>query len=214
MFTGIIEELGEITSIKSSANGGKITICAGKIAEGTKIGDSISVNGVCLTATDIHKNLITMDILRETLDKTTLRVSSVGEKVNLECSLQPTSRFGGHFVFGHVDCRGKVEEAQRQGQDWLFRICVEENLMTLIAPKGSIAVDGISLTVAEIKKSSFTVYIIPHTYGTTTLQFRKRGAEVNIEADMLARYVLRSLTTLKEKGVALNENFLREHGFI
>ena len=214
MFTGIIEELGEIIGIKTSADGGKITVYAGSVAEGTKVGDSISVNGACLTVADIKKNDLTMDILRETLDKTTLSMSAIGDKVNLERSIQPSSRLGGHFVFGHVDCRGKVEEAKRVGRDWLFRISVEESLMPLIAVKGSIAVDGISLTVAEVAKSSFTVYIIPHTFENTTLQFRKRGSEVNIEADMLARYVHRALVSMKEKGSVVTEDYLREHGFI
>ena len=212
MFTGIIEELGEIIAIKTSADGGKITIHVEKIAEGTKIGDSISVNGACLTVAEINKNSLTMDILRETLNKTTLSSSAVGDKVNLERSFQPSSRLGGHFVFGHVDCRGNVEEVKRAGRDWLFRISVEENLMPLIAVKGSIAVDGISLTVAEVDKSSFTVYIIPHTYNATTLQFRKHGSEVNVEADMLARYVYRIIDT-KKGCIEINEDFLKKHGF-
>ena len=212
MFTGIIEELGEIVAIKTSAGSGKVIIRTSSVANGTKIGDSISVNGACLTVSEINKNNLTMDILRETLDKTTLSSSAVGNKVNLERSLQPSSRLGGHFVFGHVDCRGRVEEVKRIGRDWLFRISVEENLMPLIAPKGSIAIDGISLTVAEVDKTYFTVYIIPHTFEETTMQFRKQGSEVNVEADMLARYVYRIIEAKKVNEI--NEDFLKKHGFL
>jgi len=214
MFTGIIEELGEISAIRKSSEGGIITIKADVVAEGTKIGDSISVNGVCLTVVDIGGRSVTMDILGETLKRSTLAKVSVGEMVNLERSLQPSSRLGGHFVFGHIDCRGSVVDVTRVGRDWVYRISVDESMMPFIAEKGSIAVDGISLTVAETAKADFTVHVVPHTYDNTTMLSRKRGDEVNIEVDMLARYVYRIISSMRESNKDITEEFLRGRGFL
>ncbi len=214
MFTGIVEELGVISAIRRSHEGGKITIKAEKAIEGTNVSDSISVNGVCLTVVDVSTDRITMDILKETLDRSTLAKASVSDKVNLERSLLPSSRLGGHFVFGHVDCRGRIVEVNRAGRDWLFKFSVDQDLMPFIAPKGSIAVDGISLTVVETVGSTFTVYMIPHTYEKTTMQFRKPGDDVNIEVDMLARYVHQAISSMQNKDSKITEDYLRKTGFI
>jgi riboflavin synthase len=214
MFTGIIEELGEVVDIRSTAEGGRIVIKARETVDETRRGDSISVNGVCLTVVEATETTLMMDILQETFARSTLSDVSPRDKVNLERSLQPSSRIGGHFVFGHVDCRGKVASAERSGRDWLFRITVTQDLMPFIAVKGSIAVDGISLTVAEVDDAGFSVYIIPHTFDNTTLQFRKAGSEVNIEVDMLARYVQRYLSSAQVKKSELTEEYLRDTGMI
>jgi len=214
MFTGIIEEIGEISEIRRSHEGGSITIKAEKAIEGTNVGDSISVNGVCLTVVDVGSDRITMDILKETLDRSTLARAAAGEKVNIERSLLPSSRLGGHFVFGHVDCRGRIVEINRAGRDWLFNFSVDRDLMHYIAPKGSIAIDGISLTVVETVGSTFTLYMVPHTYEKTTMQFRKPGDEVNIEVDMLARYVYQVISSMQNKDSKITEDYLRETGFI
>ncbi len=214
MFTGIIEELGVVRSITATGQGGRIAVTAAKALEGTGPGDSISVNGVCLTVVDTGSGRMEMDILKETLDRSTLGKISAGDKVNLERSLTPASRLGGHFVFGHVDCRGKIANIKRFGRDWQFTVSVDRELMPLIAPKGSIAIDGISLTVVDVADAAFTVHVIPHTFEQTTLKLRKTGSEVNVEVDMLARYVQRAISALTGKQGRITEDFLRETGFM
>ncbi len=214
MFTGIIEEVGEFISIEKVDGSAKFKLRAEKILENLKIGDSIAINGVCLTVVDSHQKIITADLLIETLEKTNLKYLQVGDKINLERALQPTSRIGGHFVTGHVDGMGKVIRREKKGADIVFTIEVAEEIIKLIAPKGSIAVDGISLTVVDVEQNSFTVHIIPHTIETTTMKFRTVGDYVNIEADILARYLVNFLSKTEKEKTRITEEFLAEHGLI
>jgi riboflavin synthase len=163
----------------------------------TKIGDSLAVNGCCLTVVQARSNskgkLIEFDLLKETWERTNLKNAVVGRAVNLERSLRAQDRFGGHFVTGHIDGTAQISRWERVGKDWLLEIRAEAELMPYLVFKGAVAVDGISLTVAEVKARSFRIWIIPHTYEVTALRERKVGDRVNIEADLLGKYVERFL---------------------
>ncbi len=214
MFTGIIEEVGEFISIEKVDGSARLKLRAEKILEDLKIGDSIAINGVCLTVVDYHQEIVTADLLSETLEKTNLKYLQSGGKVNLERALQPTSRIGGHFVTGHVDGMGKVIRREKKGADIVFMIEVAEEIIKLIAPKGCVAVDGISLTVVDVERNSFTVHIIPHTIETTTMKFRTVGDYLNIEADILARYLVNFLSKTEKEKTRITEEFLAEYGLI
>lgn len=193
MFTGIIEELGKIASLEKHANGAKIKISAKIVTENTNEGDSISVNGVCLTALDIKKDSFTADVSQETLDKSTLGKLKNGAKVNLERAVTPTTRLGGHIVQGHVDSRGKFVSATQNGDFWTVRISFPKEIGQYLVYKGSISVEGISLTIAELKTDYFEIAVIPKTWELTNLSTLKSGDEVNLEADVIAKYVERIL---------------------
>jgi riboflavin synthase len=226
MFTGLVETTGTFAGLAHGS--GKAARLALRVAEGfgpVKVGDSVAVNGVCLTTVKAGPGALEMDVLDETLAKTNLGALRPGERVNLERSLTPSSELGGHLVTGHVDATGTVRARTRQGADWIFEIGVEPGLMPFIAPKGAIAVDGISLTVVETAQGSagdgsFSVHIIPYTFENTTLGDRTEGARVNIEVDLIARYVVNYLTRAVPdlaagRGVQskLTREFLAEHGF-
>lgn len=190
MFTGIIEETGIIEGIRSKKNLSVLKVRAQKVLNGVKPGTSISVNGVCLTVTGIKQNILAFDIMRETLIKTNLGTLKPKSRVNLERALKANGRIDGHFVSGHVDDLGKVN-TRITGENYIeLRITVRKDLMKYIAPKGSVCIDGVSLTVGEVKKTYFSVYLIPFTLEVTTLGDRKKGDKVNIETDILAKYIL------------------------
>jgi riboflavin synthase len=193
MFTGIIEELGKIASFKKSANGAKIKISANLVTEGTNEGDSIAVNGVCLTALDVEKKSFTADVSQETLDKSTLGKLKIGAKVNLERAVTPNTRLGGHIVQGHVDSCGRFISATQNGDFWTVRIGFPKEIGQYLVYKGSISVEGISLTIAELKSDYFEIAVIPKTWELTNLSTLKAGDEVNLEADVIAKYVERIL---------------------
>lgn len=219
MFTGIIEETGTVLSVRGGRAGAVLDIAASKVLEDTGAGDSIAVNGVCLTVTPGHGHF-TADVMPESLRRTSLGSLSAGSKVNLERAMQCGGRFGGHIVSGHVDACGRVERLEHEGIALLMTVSVPAALMKYIAIKGSVTLDGVSLTVAEARDNAFTVSLIPHTLGSTTLGLLRTGSPVNVEADMLARYLERLLVagdghqdSLGSQGRGLTADFLKENGF-
>lgn len=187
MFTGIIEELGSIEKIDNYKGLRLLTVQAEKAVTRTKIGDSIAVNGVCLTVVRIDRNRLSFEVMAETLNNTTLKDLKLKERVNIERALRFDERVGGHFVLGHVDGVGVIRNKRVIAQNTIFEISVVKDLFKYIVFKGSVAVDGISLTVGEVKGNTFSVYLIPHTLKKTTLGFKGHSARVNIEVDMLAK---------------------------
>lgn len=214
MFTGIIEELGKIASLEKHANGAKIRVLAKFVTEGTNEGDSIAVNGVCLTALDIKKDSFSADVSQETLDKSTLSRLKNGTKVNLERAVTPQTRLGGHIVQGHVDSRGKFVSASQNGEFWTVRISFPREIGQYLVYKGSISVEGISLTIAELKDDYFEVALIPKTWEMTNLSTLKSGDEVNLEVDVIAKYVERILLYGKAENKSVTMETLRNAGFV
>ena len=192
MFTGIVEETGVVEAVKPAARAIQLVVRARLTGRGTKVGDSVAVNGCCLTvvkaAPRAKRGLIQFDLLRETWERTNLRFSCKGSLVNLERSLPVNGRLGGHFVTGHIDGVGKIARWGRAGADHVLEIVAPPGVMRYVVFKGSIAVDGISLTVAGVTKKSFRVWIIPHTCELTALRERRVGDRVNLEADLLGKY--------------------------
>ncbi|MCG1013315.1 riboflavin synthase [Tepidanaerobacter sp. GT38] len=215
MFTGIIEEVGIVTKLVGSSSGALITILCKKILEDLEIGDSVAVNGVCLTAREVKNDSFVADIMPETLRNTTLSELSAGKRVNLERALKAEGRFGGHIVLGHVDGVGRILRTYPEGNAVVFEIGVPPELMKYIVPKGSIAVDGISLTVQAVSIHGFSVSIIPHTLNTTVLQYKNQGDTVNIETDIIGKYVREYLLNLQEdtSGKGLTAEMLKLYGF-
>jgi len=220
MFTGLVEEVGVVQALEKQRLGGRLSVLARKVLEGTALGDSIAVSGACLTVVDLRADGFTVDCMPETLSHTTLGTMARGSLVNLERSLQLGGRLGGHLVLGHVDAVAEVLAVRPAGIAWEVSLSLPDAVRPCVAAKGSIAVDGISLTVMRVDERSFTVGIIPHTMKETTLNAVRAGQRVNLEADVLARYVQRALSagdtasTGGEKRSALTEELLREQGFI
>jgi riboflavin synthase len=194
MFTGIIEELGHVRSLEQRGDGVRIIIAAHTVTQDAREGDSIAVNGVCLTALDVTPDSFAADGSRETLDRSTLGKLTPGSRVNLERPLTPTARIGGHIVQGHVDARGKFLGAEDHGGSWTVRIAYPRDVSRYLVYKGSIAVEGISLTIAELTRDFFAVAIIPKTWEVTNLSTLRPGDEVNLEVDVLAKYVEKILS--------------------
>ena len=189
MFTGIVEETGRVKKIAPSVKSIRLTIAAGLAAKGARIGDSLAVNGCCLTIVKISRRTeLEFDLLRETWERTNFKELRAGSAVNLERSLAVGDRLHGHFVTGHIDGIGTIKKFEKRGADWLLEIVPPREVMRYTVFKGAIAVDGMSLTVAEVSAKTFRIWIIPHTYDVTALRERKVGSLVNIEADMLAKY--------------------------
>ena len=207
MFTGIIEELGTLKSL----NGGRIEITCEKILEDVKIGDSISTNGICLTVTDFAENFFAADVMPETLRRTSLEELNIGGAVNLERAMKVGDRFGGHIVSGHIDGTGKISNIRTDGNAVFINISAENFLLKQIAAKGSVALDGISLTVVDAAADFFSVSMIPHTRAVTNFKFKRVGSIVNIETDILAKYVDRLINF--KNAPALTKDFLLENGF-
>ena len=191
MFTGIIEELGRIDSLEKLEQGMRLNIACSTVVQGTNEGDSIAVNGVCLTALNITNASFSADVSPETLDRSTLGSLNVGSPVNLERSVTPETRLGGHIVQGHVDARGKFLDAKDEADFWTVRIGFPAEIARYIVEKGSIAVEGISLTVARLYDDSFNIAIIPKTWSVTNLSSLRPGDAVNLEVDIIAKYIER-----------------------
>ncbi len=189
MFTGLVEETGIVKKISDMTNGKRIVIAAKNVLTDLKIGDSVAVNGVCLTATEISENCFTVEAVGETLEKTTVGNLSPGCMVNLERAMSAGQRFGGHIVQGHVNGIGKIQHLSQRGENWLMEVVIPEELMRYIVPEGSITIDGISLTVATLKSNKVGINVIPHTYENTNIKQKSIGEPVNIEVDVLAKYV-------------------------
>lgn len=210
MFTGIIEELGQVEGLVKRAEGAIITARAPLIVPELFIGESVAVNGACLTVVAVKGSLFQADVMPETLNKTNLGDLKKNDIVNLERALKFNGRFSGHFVMGHIDGVGRINLKQKRGNALVFRIEVPNPLMRYIVQKGSIAIDGVSLTVAEMTNSSFTVSIIPHTALLTTLGVKQVGSRVNIEVDLIGKYVEKLLKDEISSNLILK---LKEHGF-
>jgi len=198
MFTGIIEELGSVRSIEERGENARIIITARIVTEGTNHGDSISVNGVCLTALDIQPDSFAADVSRETLSRSTLGRLNPGAPVNLERAVTPATRLGGHIVQGHVDARGQFAGVEDHGESWTLRIKYPSEIARYLVFKGSVAVEGISLTIAGLTDEYFEIAIIPKTWEVTNLSHLKPGDDVNIEVDVMGKYVEKLLAHLSK----------------
>lgn len=193
MFTGLIEEIGSVLELDVTDRGTRIQIVAPRIAEHLQIGDSVAVNGCCLTVADQRGEELTFHLLEESLERTNLKTLRGGSRVNLERALAANGRLGGHFVQGHIDCAGRILAWEERGQDHRLEVELPIELAHYVASKGSIAVNGISLTVAEVSGKSFAVWIVPHTKSQTNLQTARVGDLVNLEFDLIAKYIERML---------------------
>ena len=219
MFTGIIEEMGEVLGIKRTGSSAKIQIRAKRVLDGTKTGDSIAVNGVCLTAAKLLPDGFIADVMPETLRRTNLGALCTDSRVNLERALAADGRFGGHIVSGHIDGTGTIGQITKEGNAVRYRIAAEPGIMRGIVEKGSIAIDGISLTVTMVQAGQFEVSVIPHTLSETTLAHKKQGEIVNLENDVIGKYVERLLffeglnTNTPKAGSAITKEFLLRAGF-
>ena len=189
MFTGIVEEAGRVEQIKAGKRSTELRVRAPRIGRSLRVGNSIAVNGACLTVVGTRGGALRFDVLNETLRRTNLEFVQPGSLVNLERPLRADARLDGHFVLGHVDGRGKVRRLERDGKDYVLDIAAPASVMKYIVEKGSVAVDGISLTVARVARGWFRIWIIPHTREVTNLSSRKAGDIVNLEADILGKYV-------------------------
>ena len=189
MFSGIVEDLRRVKKVDAKKEFSRISIDLGLLIKGTKIGDSISVNGACLTIVEIEKSLATFDIMLETLNKTNLGDLKIGDKVNIERSLKMGERLDGHFVLGHVDGQGIIEKKVQDEDNCVIWVSLPNKLKYGLIPKGSIGVDGISLTIADIKDNKFAIALIPHTLKITTLGIKGVGDKVNIEIDYLGKWI-------------------------
>ncbi|NPV91391.1 MAG: riboflavin synthase [Firmicutes bacterium] len=220
MFTGIVEELGKVQSLSRGARSARMVLEARVVLEDVKLGDSIAVNGVCLTVTEFSSNRFGVDIMAETLDRSNLGRLTPGDLVNLERALRLSDRLGGHLVSGHIDGVGAIVRESREDLARILDISAPPGVTRYIIEKGSITVDGTSLTVVSVRDDGFTVSLIPHTRGQTTLGFKKVGHTVNLEADLIGKYVekLLGLTgkTDKEAGPrsGLTIDFLAQNGFL
>ncbi len=194
MFTGLVEETASVVALTPIAQGATLTVQASHVVEGTRLGDSIAVNGCCLTVTAISEGRLAFDLLAETLARTNLGALNPGALVNLERALPANGRLGGHFVQGHIDCTSRVIALEPHGQDHRLEIALPAEFAKYVVFKGSIAVNGISLTVAEVRENSFVLWIIPHTLAVTNLGTLREGDAANLEFDLLAKYLERMIT--------------------
>ncbi len=214
MFTGIIEEIGTIAEVQPSSNGVTVKIRAATVLEDIKIGDSIAVSGPCLTVRDLVKEAFVADISEETCRRTTLRDCKVGTLVNLERSLRLGDRIGGHLVLGHVDEVATISDWKDEGSSSRMQVAVSPKVKPYIAYKGSIAVDGVSLTIANVNGNTFEVTLIPHTLDVTTLGENRIGDNVNIEVDVMARYIETLMQNQGQPSQTIDLEFLQEHGYV
>ena len=218
MFTGIIEELGTVKAVNKGRESATLEIGAEKVVEGLNMGDSVAVNGVCLTVVDFDSKSaqstgFSAEVMAETLRKSNLGKLKSGDRVNLERAMRLGDRLGGHLVAGHVDATGTIKSTVREDIATVFTVEAPEEILRYVIEKGSVAIDGISLTVVDYDKKSFRVSIIPHTASQTTLGFKKSGDTVNLEADMLAKFVERLLAGRAGKE-GIDKDFLGRHGFM
>ena len=213
MFTGIVKELGKVERIEGGAEGARLAVSAPVISARVQVGDSVAVNGVCLTIVRRDGERLWFDAVEETLRRSNLGTLKPGDRVNLEDALRIGDAVGGHFVQGHVDTTGTVQRLFPQGDAIVMVIAVSEEWMRYVVPKGSVAIDGVSLTVVDARAGEFSVWLIPHTRAVTTLGLRQVGNEVNVEFDMLAKYIEKLLQARQERG-GVDLDMLRRTGFI
>lgn len=216
MFTGIVEETGVIKSICLGSREARLRIAGKRVLEHTKIGDSIAVNGICLTVVSIKEQCFEADVMEETLRRSSLGSLQAGAVVNLERAMAADGRFGGHLVSGHIDGTGTVLRIEPRANAVWFTIQAEERLLRYIVEKGSVALDGISLTVASVSEEAFQVSVIPHTIQVTALNQKKQGDSINIECDIIGKYVEKLLAPAsgrEQEKTEITEEFLRKYGF-
>lgn len=213
MFTGIIEEIGTVKEIRHSGESSFIRIQADKIFSDMHIGDSIAVNGLCLTVTEFDNKIFRADVMNETLKRSSLGSLKNGSRVNLERAMSACGRFGGHIVSGHIDGTGIISDIKNDGIAIWYTITTKPEIMRYIVEKGSVAIDGISLTVARVTENNFSVSIIPHTAGNTILSYRKTGDTVNLENDIIGKYVEKFICPEKTES-NISMGFLAENGFV
>ena len=214
MFTGIVEEIGEVAYINRLNVGAKLKIFCSDILQDIKVGDSISVNGCCQTVTEFDSKSFTSDVSEETYKVTNFSDMEAGNKVNLERALLPTTRMGGHIVQGHIDCVAVFYGLEKLSDFFNLKFQISEQYIKYIVKKGSISVNGISLTISDINNNIFTVATIPHTYYKTTLSTLNIGNKVNIETDIIGRYIEKFLLSDNNGKSKISESFLRENGFV
>ncbi|MCX7615058.1 MAG: riboflavin synthase [Clostridiales bacterium] len=216
MFTGIVEEIGFIMSVRKIPNYTRLSIKGNKVFDALKLGDSVAVNGVCLTVAEFDGNIFIADVMNETLNRSNLSELQPGWKVNLERAMRANDRFGGHIVSGHIDGTGRIIKTERDGNAVWVTISADRNILKYIVEKGSVAIDGISLTVARVTECDFAVSIIPHTGNVTTLLDKKDFSTVNIENDMVGKYIEKFLSFRKideRQKSKITEEFLINAGF-
>lgn len=215
MFTGIVEEIGCVEKVRRGQHSAVLTIRASKVLEDTKIGDSIAVNGTCLTVTAIHDGFFLADVMHETLNRSSLAQVKTNSRVNLERAMSANGRFGGHIVAGHVDGVGIIADIRKDDTAIWYTIQAEPDILRLIVEKGSITIDGISLTVAQVFSDRFSISAIPHTVAQTTLKEKTKGDPVNLETDIIGKYVekLMGFENAAPQKSRITEEFLSMHGF-
>ena len=215
MFTGIVEEMGTIRSIRKGTHSAVLEIQARVVLEDIHVGDSIAVNGVCLTATSFTPSTFTADVMHETLNRSSLAALHPGSRVNLERAMAANGRFGGHIVSGHVDGLGTVLSTQKDDNAIWYTIGASPEVLRYVVEKGSITIDGISLTVAKVDDQSFAISAIPHTVAVTVLQDRKPGDKVNLETDIIGKYVEKLLQPkeIPKQTSGITRDFLTKYGF-
>ena len=216
MFTGLIEEIGKIESISKSAKSAVITINAKTVMEDMKLGDSICTNGVCLTVTEFGSDKFSVDVMAESMRRSNLKTLKKGDEVNLERALKLNDRLGGHIVSGHIDGTGKIEAYEKEDNAVWITVSAAPELLKYIIGKGSIAIDGVSLTVAYVDDAAFKVSIIPHTRDVTTLLNKQPGQEVNLECDMIGKYIekLMNFGSRQAQKSSIDMDFLARNGFL
>ena len=214
MFTGIIEEIGKINEIKKTGNNNSLTISCNTVLGDMKLGDSIAVNGICLTVSRFDNKNFTADVMPVTFQKSNLKNCRIGEFINLEKALQLKSRLGGHLVSGHIDGTGIIKLVTKYENATKIQIQIDPEQRKYMIPEGSVCIEGISLTIAELEKDHLTVSIIPATMSNTILQYKKTGDTVNIESDMLGKYLYNFLQNEGKEKSNISMQFLAEHGFI
>lgn len=219
MFTGLVEEVGKMKGITKQGEAMRLVIGASLVTDGVKLGDSISVNGVCLTVTSFDGASFAADVMPETYRKSNLHQLRAGEQVNLERAMQAGGRFGGHIVQGHVDGTGKITSRETDANAVVYKIHIDDaDMLRYVIPKGSITIDGISLTVVDTSSNTLSVSIIPHTLGETALQHKRAGDTVNIECDVIGKYVDHLLHFKQPEALPakakLTTSFLMENGFL
>jgi riboflavin synthase len=214
MFTGIIEEIGTIEKVSPISGGLSLTIRAKKIIEDIAVNDSVCINGVCLTAIHVNNNSFQVEAVGATLDKTTFGGIKANELVNLERSLRLSDRLGGHLVQGHVNGLGTISEIKKLGENYLVKILIPEEIERYLIKEGSIAINGISLTIADLNSNEIAISVIPHTWQNTNLKNKKVNEKVNVEIDILAKYVEKLLTKMNNSSNKnITENWLKEIGY-
>ncbi|WP_153730830.1 riboflavin synthase [Sporosarcina obsidiansis] len=213
MFTGIIEEIGSVKNVQTGAKSMTLSIAANKVLADVHLGDSIAVNGVCLTVKDFSENQFSADVMPETVTSTSLRQLTAGSQVNLERALAANGRFGGHFVTGHVDGVATIREKRTFDNALYIRLSLPNNYRPYLLQKGSIALDGTSLTIFEVNQTDITISLIPHSQEMTVMAKKQVGEVVNFECDLLAKYVESMLGRKQTEDQTLTEDFLQQHGF-